>query len=96
MFSNSKIDNKYQFGRTKTTHTLTRTVAKQITSNLKEKLLLSSWYGLTIDGSSGKDDKFLPVLVRRRVDKDSGLIATSLLNMPNILLHSTINILCVQ
>ena len=70
---------------------LLRTVPKHITSNLKEKLL-SSWYGFTIDGSSDKDDKFLPVLVRRCVDKDSGLIATSLLNMPNIFLHSTINV----
>ena len=54
---------------------LTRSVTKQITSNLKEELLLNSWYGLAIDGGSDKDDKFLSVLVKH-VDKDLGLIAT--------------------
>ena len=39
------------------------------------------WYGLATDGSSDVDNKILPVL---HVDKDSGLIATSLLVMPNI------------
>ena len=37
---------------------------------------------------SDEDDKFLPVLVRY-VDKDSGLIATSLLDMRNINSGST-------
>ena len=72
MFPHSKIVNKYQCGRTKTTNMLTRAVAKQITSNLKEELLLTSWYRLATDGCSDKDGKFLPILVRRRVDKDSG------------------------
>ena len=36
------------------------------------------WYGLATDGSSVEDDKLLPV------DKDSGLIAASLLDIPNI------------
>ena len=44
---------------------------------------------MATDGSSDKDDKFLPVLVRRRVDKDSGLIATSLLDMSHINSRST-------
>ena len=65
----------------KTTHKLTRSVTKQITSNLKEELLLNSWYVLAIDGGSDKDDKFLSVLVKY-VDKDLGLAATSLLDIP--------------
>ena len=44
--------NKYQCGRTKTTHTLTGAVAKRITSDMKEKLLLHRWYGLATEGSS--------------------------------------------
>ena len=83
MFLDSKIVNKYRCGRTKTTHILTRAVTKQITSDLKEELLLTCWYGLAAGGSSVKDGKFLPVLVRH-VDKDSGLIATLLLDIPNI------------
>ena len=62
---------------------LTGAVAKQITGDLKEVLLLTHWYGLATDGTSNEHDKFLPVLVRH-VDKDSGLIATLLLDMPNI------------
>ena len=58
-------------------------VAKQITGDLKEVLLLTHWYRLATDGTSNEHDKFLPVLVRH-VDKDSGLIATLLLDMPNI------------
>ena len=84
MFPDSKIVKKYHIcGCMKTTHMLTRSVTKQITSNLKEELLLNSWYGLAIDGGSDKDDKFLSVLVKH-VDKDLGLIAISLLDMPNI------------
>ena len=74
--------NKYQCGRTKTTHILTGAVAKRITSDMKEKLLLHRWYGLATEVSSDEDDKFLLVLVRH-VDKDSGLVATSLLEMSN-------------
>ena len=80
--------NKYRSGRTKTTHMLTGAVAKQITSDLKKELLLTRWYGLATDGSSDEDDKFLHVLVRH-TDTDSGLIATSLLEMPNINSDST-------
>ena len=61
---------------------LNRAIAEKITSDLKEELLQTRWYGLATDGSSNKDDKFFPVLVRN-VDKDSGLIMTSLLNIPN-------------
>ena len=88
MFPDSKIVNKYRCGCTKTTHMLTRAVAKQITSDLKKELLLTRRYGLTTDGTSDEDDKFLPILVRY-IDKDSGLIATSLLDMPNINSGST-------
>ena len=49
---------------------------------------MTRWYGLATDGSSDKDDKFLPVLVRH-VDKDSGLTAIALLDMPNIDSEST-------
>ena len=87
MFPDSKIVDKYQCGYTKTTHMLTGAVAKQITSNLKEVLLLTCWYGLATDGTSNEHDKFLPVLTRY-VDKDSGLIVT-LLDMPNINSGST-------
>ena len=66
-----------------TTHILAGASAKQITSNLKEELLLTYWYRSATDGSSDEDDKFLPVLVRH-IDKDSGLISTSLLDTPNI------------
>ena len=48
---------------------LTGAVAKQITSDLKEKLLLARWYELATDGSSDEDDEFLLLLVRR-VHKD--------------------------
>ena len=88
MFPDSKIVNKYRCGYTKTTLMLTGAVANRITRDLKEELLLTRRYGLATDGSSDEDDKFLPVLVRH-VDKDSGLIATSLLNMPNINSGST-------
>ena len=63
-------------------------VSKQITSDLKEELLLTPWYGLATDGSSDEDDNLLPVSVRH-VDKDSGLIVTSLLDLTNINSNST-------
>ena len=75
MFPNSKTVSKYQCGRTNTIHMITGEVAKQITSDLKEELLLTRWYGLATDGTSNEDDKFLSLLVRY-VDKDSGLIIT--------------------
>ena len=49
---------------------------------------MTRWYRLVTDGSSDKDDKFLPILVRK-ADKVSGLIVTSLLDMPNITSGST-------
>ena len=58
-------------------------IAKQITSDLKEELLFTHWYGSATDGTSDLDYRFLPVFVRC-ADKDPGLIATSLLDMPNI------------
>ena len=38
-------------------------VSKQITSDLKEELLLTPWYRLVADGSSDEDDKLLPISV---------------------------------
>ena len=48
---------------------------------------MARWYRAATDEGS-KDDNFLLVLVRH-VDKDSGLIAASLLEMPNIINGST-------
>ena len=42
---------------TKTTRILTGAVAKQITSDLREELLLTRRYRLTVDESSDEDDK---------------------------------------
>ena len=39
-------------------HTLTGAVGKQITSYLKEELLLIRWYRLATDGSSDEDEKY--------------------------------------
>ena len=58
-------------------------IANQVTGDLKEELLLTSWYGLSTYTTSNENGKFLPVIVRY-VDKDSGLIASSLLDMQNI------------
>ena len=93
VFPDFKIVNKYRCGHTKTTHMLTGEIAKEITRDLKDELLLSRWYGLATDRSSDENDKFLPVLVRH-VDKDSGLIATSLLEIPNISSGSTAQQIC--
>ena len=79
MFPDSKIVKKYCYCHTKTTHT----------NDPIEELLLTRWYGLATDGSSDEDDKFLSALLRH-VDKDSGLIVTSLLQMPSI--NSTPNV----
>ena len=88
MFPDFKIVDKYRCGYTKTTHMLIGAVAKQITSYLKEVLLLTRWYGLVTYGTSNEHDKFLPVL-SRYADKDLGLITTSLLDVPNINSGST-------
>ena len=39
----------------KLTHMLTGAVAKQITSDLKEELLLTCWYGIAADGTSDEE-----------------------------------------
>ena len=62
---------------------LTGAVAKQITNDLKEELLLTRAYRLATDQTSDEDDKFLSFLVRCYIDKDSGVIATSLLVVRN-------------
>ena len=67
----------------KTTHMLPGAIANQVTGDLKEELLLTRWYGLATYTTSNENGKCLPVIVRY-VDKDSGLIATSLLDMQNI------------
>ena len=61
---------------------------KKIIRDPKEELLLTPWYGLATDGSSDEGDKHLPLSVRH-IDKDSGLIAASLLDIPNINSSST-------
>ena len=58
IFPDSKIVNKYRCGRAKTTYMLAGAVSKQITSDLKEELLLTPLYGLATDGSSDEDDNF--------------------------------------
>ena len=51
--------------------------------------MLTRWYVLTTEGSCDNDDnKFLHILLRH-IDKDSGLIATSLFRVPNINSGST-------
>ena len=62
---------------------LTGAAAKQITNDLKEELLLTRAYRLATDQTSDEDDKFLSFLVRCYIDKDSGVIATSLLVVRN-------------
>ena len=46
MFPDFKIVNKSQCDCIKTTHMLSRAVSERITSDLKEVLLLTCWYGL--------------------------------------------------
>ena len=62
MFPDFKTMNKYWY-YTKRTHMLAGAVSKQITSDLKEELLLIPWYRLVADGSSDEDDKLLPISV---------------------------------
>ena len=88
MFPDSKIANKYKSGWTKTTHMLTGAVSKQTTDNLKEELSMT-WYRIATDGSNDDNDKHLPILIRH-VGKTSGLIETSLLDIPNINSGSTV------
>ena len=66
---------------------VTGAAAKQITSDLKGAIVDLLWYGLATGGISDVDDKLLLVLLTH-VDKHSGLIVTSLLDMPNIGLSS--------
>ena len=64
IFPDFIIVNKYRCGLTNTTQMLTEAVAKHITSDLKEELLLTRCYRSTADGRSDEVDKFLPILVR--------------------------------
>ena len=89
IFPGSKIVNKYRCGRTNTTHMLAGAVSRQITGDLNQELLFTPWWGLATHGSSDEDDKLLPVSVKH-VDNDSGLIATSLLDIPNTNSGSTV------
>ena len=66
---------------------LTGVVSKQTTDDLREELSMT-WYGIATDGSSDKNDKYLPILIRH-VGKTSGLIEKSLLDIPNINSGST-------
>ena len=81
------VNYKYKSGWTKTTHMLTGAVSKQTTDDLKEELSMT-WYGIPTDGSNDENDKHLPILIRH-VGKISGLIETSLLDIPNINSGST-------
>ena len=83
VFRYFRIVNKNRCSRMKTTHMLPGAIANQVTGDLKEELLLTRWYGLATYTTSNENGKCLPVIVRY-VDKDSGLIATSLLDMQNI------------
>ena len=74
---------------------LTGGVAKQITSDLKEVVLLTHWYELATDGTSNEHDKFLPVLVRY-AEEDSGLIATSILDMPILTVAQQMHSKCMM
>ena len=76
-----KIVKKYQCVRTKTTHMLTEAVGKQITSKLKEELLLTHWTDRRNMEPVMKMIKFLPVFVTY-VDKYSRMVVASLLDMP--------------
>ena len=49
---------------------------------------MTCWHILATDGSSDEGNNFSPVLVRH-VDRDPSLIATSLLETPNINSNST-------
>ena len=60
---------------------LTGAVTKQITSDQKKELLLTRWYGLATDGSSDEDEILK--------SKDSRMIVTSFLDMPNVNSGST-------
>ena len=44
MFPDSKIETKYSCGRTKTSHTLTGAVAKDIVNDLKKEFSSTRWY----------------------------------------------------
>ena len=83
IFPDFKLMNKYRYGCTKATHMLAGAVSKQITSGLKEELLLTPWYGLATDGSSDKKMiNFCPFhSVYMLIKIQSGLIAISLLDM---------------
>ena len=81
LLPSSKIVKKYQCVRTKTTHMLTEAVGKQITSKLKEELLLTHWTDQRNMEPVMKMIKFLPVFVTY-VDKYSRMVVASLLDMP--------------
>ena len=51
--------------------------------SIKEETIAAHWFGLATDRSSDGDDKVLPILIRH-IEKDSGLVQISLLDMPDI------------
>ena len=92
MFPDSQIASKHKCGRTKTSYILTGTVAKNVIKDIKVEIIASYWFGLATDGSSVEDDQILPILIRH-IGKDSGLVETSLLYMPDInLFYSRTNV----
>ena len=60
----------------------------RMVKDLKEEITSAKWFGLATDGSSDEDDKYLPVLIRH-IGKESNLVETSLLDMPDINSGST-------
>ena len=58
-------------------------MAKNVMKDIKEEIVAAHWFRLATDGSNDKDDKFLPILIWH-IGKDSGLVETSFLDMPDI------------
>ena len=85
MFPDSKIAKKYSCSQTKTTHILSRAVAKESIFDLKSTLSSSdlyTWFGLATDGKSYENDTFLGILIGHFAA--NGLVTTSLIDMPDI------------
>ncbi|XP_033113732.1 uncharacterized protein LOC117114233 [Anneissia japonica] len=81
MFPGSEIAQKYSCGRTKGTHIVCM-LALELISQIKREVAETAMYLLATDRrSSDEEDTFFPVLITHE-DKTTGLITTSLLDMP--------------
>lgn len=83
MFLDSKIAASYHCGRTKTTHIINGAIAPECLNVVKSKLSEDPCFCLATGASSDESNKCLPILIRH-VDGLTGLIRTSLLDMPDI------------